>query len=284
MCHIDDHVSHLARLNRRPGTIYQHERTLIRLARFIAPTPITDATIEQLRAYVDRIGRRGVQRGDSARYNEASQLTQFFRWAVTEEIIERDPTLRLERPKRKAGVPRPMPDADVRRILAEAPEPLRSWYSLAVHGGLRACEIAPVRSRDIVNNVLVIPEAKGGNTEAVPLMCIPLQTVLDNVQSKSWWFPHGTDPSRHVTAGQVSKRSNRWLREHDIEHTLHSLRHAFGTNTYRLSNYDLILTADLMRHKRLDTTRGYVALVADRATEVATAIAGHYDVDRAAVA
>lgn len=260
---IEGHLAHLARLNRRPGTIYQRERTLRRLETFLAPTELLDADLEQLRAYTDR----GL--GDEARYGEVSRLQSFYRWALLEDLIEHDPTLRLERPSRARRLPRPMPRDDVDRAISSAPEPLRSWFLLAVRAGLRACEIAPLCSRDVQGVVLIIPVQKGGGMGAVPMSPGLLTALAPNLRTPGWWFPHGNDPTRHITAGQVSVRANRWLHANGITHTLHSLRHTYGTNVYRLSGHDLLLTADLMRHRRLDTTRGYAELEPDRAAAVA---------------
>ena len=259
---IEEYCAHLARLNRRPGTIYQQRRTLARLQASLGETPLFEATIEQLRAFTGR----GL--GDEAMYAEVSRVTSFYRWAVCEGLLEVDPSVRLERPTRKPGVPRPMPRAEVEHVLDHAPEPLRTWFLLAVRAGLRACEIAPVRTRDIAGRVLIIPEQKGGSAGAVPLspgLCAALSPYVTN---PDWWFPHGHDADRHVTAGQVSKRANAWLRGEGIPHTLHSLRHTYATNVYRLSGHDLLLTAQLLRHRKLDTTRRYAELEPDRAAAV----------------
>jgi len=259
---IDDYCAHLGRLNRRPGTIYQQRRTISRLQATLDATPLFDATIEQLRAFTGR----GL--GDEAAYQEVSRIVGFYRWAIREGLTDVDPSVRLERPTRKPGLPRPMPREHVDRILEEAPEPLRTWFLLAVRAGLRACEIAPVRTRDIVGGVLLIPEQKGGGAGAVPLSPGLVAALSPYVASTGWWFTHGTDADRHVTASQVSVRANRWLREAGIPHTLHSLRHTFATNVYRLSGHDLLLTAQLLRHRKLDTTRRYAELEPDRAAAV----------------
>lgn len=259
---IDDYCAHLARLNRRPGTIYQHRRTLERLQHHLGKRAMLGATLDDLREFTSR----GL--GDEALYQEVSRLASFYRWAVREELIASDPTVRLERPTRRPGLPRPMPRADVERALLDAPEPLRTWFFLAVRAGLRACEIAPIRTRDIADGVLIIPEQKGGHAGAVPLSPGLIAALSPYVTRPDWWFPHGTDPTRHVTAGQVSTRANRWLRDAGITHTLHSLRHTYATNVYRLSGHDLLLTAQLMRHRKLDTTRRYAELEPDRATAV----------------
>jgi integrase len=161
-----------------------------------------------------------------------------------------------------------MPHGDVARAISEAPEPLRSWFLLAFRAGLRCCEIAPIRTSDIQAGMLVISEQKGGSMGVVPVSPGLLAAMAPNLHTPGWWFPHGEDPARHVTATQVSKRGNRWLHEHEIGHTMHSLRHRFITDMYVLSGYDLLLTAELGRHLNLNSTRGYTQLAPQRAASV----------------
>ncbi|HMI49266.1 MAG TPA: tyrosine-type recombinase/integrase [Gemmatimonadaceae bacterium] len=251
---IDAHLAHLARLNRRPGTIRQRRWALLRLERFLHPHPINDANVDQLRAFLDR--------KPYAAETMASQtihVCRYYQWLAREGHRFDDPTVRLEKPARTVRLPRPMPDEYVTRALHEAPEPIRSWFYLAAYAGLRACEIGPIRGEDIVGNRLIIREQKGGDMATVPLSPILLPLVA-RYPRKGWWFPHrGRGPKGPTSAGQVQRHANHWLHDHDIDHTLHTLRHWFGTQVYRQTR-DLKLTQELMRHRSSASTDGYVKL------------------------
>lgn len=129
---VQAHLAHLARLNRRPGSIDQRRWALARLCRFIAPTPILEVSIEQLRAFTER-GTHGA----STQAAEVTHIRMFFKWAMREELVTFDPTIRLERPSLPEGVPRPMNTEHVRFTLAHAPRRLYPWFHLATYTGMR---------------------------------------------------------------------------------------------------------------------------------------------------
>ena len=255
MATIDNHCAHLARLNRRPGTIYQRRRALDRLARYIAPTPLRDATLIDLRSFIDRDDY-----SNEYRAAETTHLVRFFRWAQTEQLRVDNPTDRLERPSRQKGHPRPMPDAHVARALA-APRPERAWYHLAAFAGLRAFEVAALRGEDYHRGNLTVRDGKGGRRRVVP---VPehLAAELAHLPSSGVWFPHGWDADQPMTGGQLARGANLWLHEHDIPETFHQLRHWYGT-TLRRSGVDLLVIRDLMGHASVATTEVYTAVDAD---------------------
>ena len=55
----------------------------------------------------------------------------------------------------------------------------------------------------------------------------------------------------------VSQITNRYLHDIGIAHTLHTLRHWFGTNCYRVSGRDLRATQELMGHESPASTQVY---------------------------
>lgn len=263
-----DHLAHLRRLGRRPGTIYQREQALRRLAASIAPTPVLFATLEELRAFTGRESH-----GAAAHAAEVSHLRGFYRWAVIEGLRVDDPTIRLERPSVPRRFPRPMPDEHVRLALALAPDRIRPWLHLAAYGGLRACEIAPLRAEHIQGNWIFIAVQKGGD-EGLVRIPPPLRATVDELPSAGWLFPHrGRDATPGpTTAHQVSHLSNRWLHRQGIAHTLHTLRHWYGTNARRVSNGDLRVIQRMMRHRDISSTVIYTLIEDDEAAEVADRI------------
>ena len=73
------------------------------------------------------------------------------------------------------------------------------------------------------------------------------------------------------SAARVSERINDHLRSAGIEDTAHSLRHRFGTMLYQ-ETLDMLLVAEEMGHGSIETTRGYVRLMSQRASAAVEAI------------
>ncbi|NBW13048.1 MAG: hypothetical protein EBR82_34015 [Caulobacteraceae bacterium] len=252
---LDEHITYLRALNRRPGTIAQRRYCLRRLQRFIGK-PLLEMNSADLRQFCEQ-----PHLGPEARAQAVSHVRGFYRWACEEGLLDIDLALKLRRPKRERRLPRPMSDDRAGLALSQAPSPIREWLYIAAYAGLRACEIAQLRGEDVLMRqrppMLVIRESKGGDTTAVPLSAILLPIML-GLPSEGWCFPSGARGQlEHVSAGQVSKRANRYLREMGIPDTLHSLRHWFGTNAYRATGRDLRTTQELMRHRSPTSTAIY---------------------------
>jgi site-specific recombinase XerD len=162
------HLDCCAARNLRPGTIKQRKGLLRRLCRFTEGR-VLEATSDDLSAFLAQPGR-----GASARGTDLSHIRSFYRWALVEEQITVDPTVRLEGPKLPRRLPRPMPDDDVARAFDEAPLPrIRPALYLAAYAGLRACEISGLSTEDLRWEAqpafIFLREQKGGGEGVVPL-------------------------------------------------------------------------------------------------------------------
>lgn len=147
-----------------------------------------------------------------------------------------------------------------KRALAEAPCQVAPILNLAVYAGLRACEIAQLRADDISHAppMIRIRESKGGGESTVPIAPL-LADVLHRcpIPSVGYLFP-GRDGG-HLSRSRICQIANGYLRTLGIAHTLHTLRHAYGTAIYRATR-DLRVTQELMRHRSIQSTVGYTKL------------------------
>lgn len=245
---VGEHLRHLRRRNLRPSTILQRRRALVRLGRRFDLGRVTTSVIE------DWLDSRSM--GPEARATEISHLRGFYKWAVAEGRLERDPTLKLVRPKLARRLPRPMPEGDLAMAVEAAPEPIRSMLMLAAFAGLRACEIAALEGEHVLlsSKVLLVAEGKGGSMSSVPIAPV-LAGVLRQLPRSGRLF-HLTD-GRPMKPHNVSHWCNRYLHGLGITHTLHSLRHRFGTAVYAASGRDLRATQELLRHRSPVSTAIY---------------------------
>lgn len=262
---IDLYVRHCEDRNLRPTYIYHQRLALARLAKHLDGA-LTGATTSDLATYIES---RELQ--PAARATEIAYLRGFYTWALDEGLVTDSPARRLVRPRQPARLPRPMPDVDVRRALAEAPCDVAPILNLAVYAGLRACEIAQLRAEDLTRDppMIRVRESKGGGESTVPVAPL-LADVLARcpLPRVGWLFPARTDG--HLSRSRICQIANGYLRSIGIEHTLHTLRHAYGTAIYR-STKDLRLTQELMRHRSIQSTVGYTKLDPDGG---ASAVAG----------
>lgn len=258
---VDDHLRHLKRRNLRESTITQRRRALVRLGR---SHDLTRVTTDELEDWLD-----GRNLGPEARATEISHLRGFYRWAVMEDRLTKDPTLRLVRPRLARRLPRPMPEGDLAMAVEVAAEPVRSMLMLAAFAGLRACEIAGLCGEHILldDMVLLVAEGKGGGMSSVPVapQLVPTLRRLP-VSGPCFRLSDGRQMAPH----NVSHHCNNYLHGLGITHSLHALRHRFGTVVYQASGRDLRVTQELLRHRSPVTTSLYTWLSPGR---LATAVA-----------
>ena len=254
------HIARLEALNRRPQSIRQRTYTLRHLERLAGP--LLALTLDDLRGFVDRPSL-----GPEARNAQISHLRGFYRWALDEGLVEADPTLKIERPKRHKRFPRPMPTPSVARALALAENPIRQWLYLATYAGLRACEIAQLSGSDFVLHaeppIVIIQEQKGGDSGQAVIGQALMAVAGELACRRGWCFPRGEgDPAGrswggHVTAHQVSSRTNKFLHAAGIPQTMHQLRHWFGTETNRAAEGRFRVVQEAMRHDSPTSTALY---------------------------
>lgn len=252
MSPVNAYITHCEARNLRPNFLYHQRLLLERVGRHLGHS-VLDASTEELEDY---LGSRPL--AQSSRRAEISNLRSFYGWAVRNDLLDRDPTARIVKPRIPPTLPRPMPADDVARALAEAPCDVAPILNLAVYAGLRAAEIAQLRAEDLSEHpgMILIRESKGGGESVVPFSPT-LASILERcpLPSSGWLFPAQRGDG-HLSRVRICQIANRYLHSLGIPDTLHSLRHAYGTALYR-QTHDLRLTQELMRHRSIQSTVGY---------------------------
>lgn len=186
----------------------------------------------------------------------------YYTWLVGEGLRADDPMVHIPRPKPPRGLPRPVSDAVVERMLAD-PTGGRclEYTTLAVLAGLRCFEIAKVHGADVdrAGGVLYVL-GKGGSEAFLPLH--PRIAMLARGKpADDYWFPSG-GPFGHVRATSVSATLKRGLAAAGAPHAVpHQLRHSYGTAVLRASR-DLRVAQELLRHRSAASTQVYTEVSA----------------------
>lgn len=264
---VEWHIQDMRLRNLREGTIYQRGRVLTRLRRSI-DKPLLQAEYRDLAMFL----ARRIQ--PESRAVETSHVRQFYEWAIDFELIEISPARKLRRPKVPRRTPQPIDEDDLDMAIAMAPPRIRPWYLLAGYAGLRAWEVAPLRSSDIVWKGspphIVIRDSKGGGIE-VAAMSSYLASELERCELPltGWLHPRYDGYPGHIPANLVSRIANNHLRSLGIDRTFHKLRHRFGTQVLRSSGGNLRTAQDALRHASVRSTQDYTRI---EMSEVAAAV------------
>lgn len=244
----------MRRRNATERTLHHRRGNLARLAKRL-PCPLRAATDRDLELWQARLT---VSSSSVATYT--SHTRGFYRWALDAGLVEVDPSAKLPMPKIPARLPRPIPERDLALALGCAAEPVRTWLLLAGYMGLRAMEIAQIRRDDFTEldgRLLISGVGKGRKAYRlpVPVHVAPFLSAHLGGRPGPLWR---TESGRPVRADDVTNQATQLMRAVGLPHTLHALRHRFGTVFYAATR-DLLLTAEVMRHCSVNTTRGYVA-------------------------
>ena len=251
-----------------------YHRDVARAAEFAtvhgAPSPV-DVTARLLRDYVYHLKDLGLSPASIRR--NISALRTYYRFLLADGVVVRDPTERLETPKRWRTLPDVLTQAEVETLLA-APsldDPLyfrdRAMLELAYGAGLRVSEWITLAVRDVMlDEGLLRVFGKGSKERLVPIgrqaigatavYLRELRPRLERGEGKGIAFlnARGT-PLTRMGAWKILKRyvERAGIGKHVSPHTL---RHSFATHLLE-GGADLRAVQEMLGHADISTTQIY---------------------------
>jgi integrase/recombinase XerD len=257
-----------------PRTSEAYLRDVTRLAAFAvakgAPAPV-DLTARLLRTYVYHLKDLGLAPA-SIRRNVSAART-YFRFLLADGHVVRDPTERLETPKRWRTLPEVLTVAEVKALL-EAPtidDPLffrdRALLEAAYGAGLRVSEWITISMRDVLlAEGLVRVFGKGAKERLVPIgrsAIAALATYLRELRPRlergagrgALFLNARGEPLSRMGAWKILRRyvERAGLAKHVSPHTL---RHSFATHLLE-GGADLRAVQEMLGHADISTTQIY---------------------------
>jgi integrase/recombinase XerD len=185
-------------------------------------------------------------------------LRDLCAWLYANDHILEDPMGEVRSPKRPKPAPRPLTEAEARRVLAVVEGQTRDWILLAMQAGLRVSEIAKIRGEDITADGIYVA-GKGGSEAMLP--CHPdLWEMAERYPRFGYWFPDGRGD--HINSQRISAIVGQIFRALGITGSIHRCRHYYATNLLRNGEH-VRRVQKLMRHANLETTAAYTAVDED---------------------
>jgi integrase/recombinase XerD len=257
-----------------PRTHEAYSRDLSRFAGYAvgrgAATP-TDVTARLLREYMYHLKDLGLAPASIRR--NVSALRTYFKFLLGEGHVARDPSERLESPKRWRTLPEVLSVAEVDRLLASPTldDPLvfrdRALLELAYGAGLRVSEWISIGVRDVMfDESLVRVFGKGSKERLVPIGRRAIGALASYIRELRPRLEQGE--GRGVlflnARGQPLTRMGAWkilqkyvARAHIEKHVSpHTLRHSFATHLLE-GGADLRAVQEMLGHADISTTQIY---------------------------
>ena len=257
-----------------PRTSEAYQRDVQRLAEYAAtkgasaPTDISSRLLREFVYYLKDLGLAPA----SIRRN-VSAVRTYFRFLLADGVVVRDPSERLETPKRWRSLPDVLTVDEVLRLLA-APsldDPLvfrdRALLELAYGAGLRVSEWITLPTRDVLfEEGLVRVFGKGSKERLVPIGRSAIGAVamyvrelrprLERGGGKGILFLNARgEPLSRMGAWKILKRyvERSGITKHVTPHTL---RHSFATHLLE-GGADLRAVQEMLGHADISTTQIY---------------------------
>jgi len=256
------------------NTVASYLRDITRLSEYAtahgAKTP-EQLSAPQLREFIYFLKDVGLSAATIRR--QISAIRTYFKFLVGEGITARDPSERIESPKRWRTLPAVLTVAEVRKLLA-APntnEPLAmrdvALLEFAYATGVRVSELVSLKLQDILFSEGVARVfGKGAKERIVPVGRRALGAVssyareirpnLDRGKARGFLFlnARGTPLSRVGAWGIIRAHARRAGLAKRV--TPHTLRHTFATHLLE-GGADLRAVQEMLGHADLSTTQLY---------------------------
>ena len=254
--------AHMRRRGLAAGTRYARSGELRRWLEHVGGEWPT-ATRHDVEAWVD-----GRPLGDRARYSAISHLSAFYRWAMREDLADRDPTLLVDRPRLDARLPRPVPAIELERIMVGVlGTDLEVPVLLMLDAGLRCVEVSRLTWADVdleAGTMFVFGKGSRERLVGMPRR-LRMALYLAAAERDGCEFVSGHDWS----PARVSQLLGARFRELGCAVSAHRLRHTYATRLYKATAGDLRAVQMALGHASVATTAIYAAIDADRVVSVA---------------
>ncbi|MHB1298218.1 MAG: site-specific tyrosine recombinase XerD [Gemmatimonadaceae bacterium] len=249
-------------------------RDLARLATWAIVKGVRDpAGIEapHLREFVYHLKDLGL--APSSIRRSISAIRTWYRFLLTEGVLQKDPSEKLETPRKWRVLPEVLTATEVERLIAAVSldEPLafrdRAMLELAYGAGLRVSEWIGLDTKDVLLDELVVRVfGKGGKERLVPIGRHASGAVSMYLRELRPRLEKGQGVGRLFlnAHGRPLSRMGAWtiLRKYvtlaGIEKTVtpHTLRHSFATHLLE-GGADLRAVQEMLGHADISTTQIY---------------------------
>lgn len=254
---------------------------------------VNKATTEDLKAYLEDLANKTHVKGDNKSQiavrtvaRRLSAMRQFYRYLVSENIRQDDPSSTIESPKQGRTLPKTLSEEEVSQLIKTAGQGgggdsirLVCLLEMLYATGLRVSELVGLPMAAVSENTeFLMVEGKGGRERMIPLS-EPAQKAVKNylairqqfigtenqaAQEKSF-YPSKTSESGHLTRQRFAQLLKDLARDAQVEEgrvSPHILRHAFATHLLK-RGADLRSVQKMLGHADIATTQIYTHIVGD---------------------
>ena len=239
-------------------------------------TLLTASSVD-LHGYMAVIFDKGFSASTAARW--LSAIRGFYRYAVLQKLLDKDPTDSLRHPKKSRNLPRSLSAVDVSKLLG-APDVSktiglrdRAMLELLYACGLRITELVNVELKHVnMRQGVIRVLGKGSKERLVPMGEEAISWLSKYIDEGRTDFPKKNSRYLFLTnRGGNMTRQNFWhaIKKYALTSGIaadispHTLRHAFATHLLD-NGADLRAVQMMLGHSDLSTTQIYTHVAQER--------------------
>lgn len=241
-----------------PNTVKHRRAALRRFEAHCGQIDVDKVTRKLVEGWVATAGRTA----GSKRYYLAV-VSAFSRWCLEHEMIRRDFTLGVRRPRLPRRIPRALTAEQVRRVLlGGADERMLLCLVLALQEGLRVGEITRLETGDIdrAHRTMIIR----GKREHERVLPISDETwaCLCTYLGKGHWPGGPVVKSKHdgvsgLTPHYLSMQMSAFIHRAGVDASAHPLRHTAASEVLERCG-DIVAVRDMLGHASVSTSQLYL--------------------------
>lgn len=256
-------------------------------------TDLDKASTQELKDYLDDLAHKTHTKGENKSQiavrtvaRRLSAMRQFYRYLVSEDIRQDDPTTTIESPKQGRTLPKTLSEEEVAQLIKTAGAGggadsvrLVCLLEMLYASGLRVSELVGLPMSAISENQEFLTiEGKGGRERMIPLSEPAQKSIKDYLavreqfigaenkaaQEKAF-FPSKTSESGHLTRQRFAQLLKDLARDAKVEEgrvSPHILRHAFATHLLQ-RGADLRSVQKMLGHADIATTQIYTHILGE---------------------
>lgn len=257
---IEEYLSVQRQRGRRPKTIESYRLFLSRYARAVGK-PIDEVETRDIRQFLMAEERRGNQNSTIA--SKIHRLSSLYKWLVREEIIDKNPMLRIDAPEEEEPEPKHLTHEELELVRMACVKPIeRLLVEVLYSSGIRREEASKLDWPDVdfADRTLTVRDGKGGKFRVVPLST--RATILlrqhRNVRTDNDPCVFRSQFKRRMAVETIGRRIRIIGERAGLEERLtpHRLRHSLATHLLE-AGVPLDVVQKILGHKKPSTTQIY---------------------------
>lgn len=267
------------------NTLQAYKRDIVKFAEFVGDKDlcaVKDCTIEQ---YLNSLRMNNNSPKTISR--KISCIREFYKFLLSERIIDTNPTNKIRTPKVSKGLPNFLTFKEVKELYNIADKEknlsfkrMKVMIKIMYSCGLRVSEVVSLPLNSVnyeLRQILVL--GKGCKERVVPINNETVKEIqeyleyrhhfIKNNTKNKWMFPSLSAISGHITRGAFFKSLKSLAIKAGINPSKvypHVLRHSFATRLVN-SNADLRSIQKMLGHENIATTEIYTHITTQKLAE-----------------